>query len=129
MSLYVRETGENRFPSIVFRHGMITGGWIWQQQAQHLQDFHPELFAVHQDRSFYAPGQRLPAAFAGGCRALWREPAPDAIPDLLADRPTIGELSDTRQREILRYADFDCRRTDGACSDYPTDEAVVSGSA
>jgi pimeloyl-ACP methyl ester carboxylesterase len=40
MSLYVRETGENRIPSIVFLHGMITGGWMWQQQAQHLQDFH-----------------------------------------------------------------------------------------
>lgn len=40
MSLYVQETGENRFPSIVFLHGMITGGWMWQPQVQKLPDFH-----------------------------------------------------------------------------------------
>jgi pimeloyl-ACP methyl ester carboxylesterase len=32
MYLYVQETGDHRFSTIVFLHGMITGGWMWQQQ-------------------------------------------------------------------------------------------------
>jgi pimeloyl-ACP methyl ester carboxylesterase len=60
MSLYVQETGENRFPTIVFLHGMITGGWMWQQQTQRLQDFHclvPDL--PEHGRSHHIPWKSI----------------------------------------------------------------------
>lgn len=40
MPLYVQETGNVHASSIVFLHGMLTGGWIWQQQIQGLREFH-----------------------------------------------------------------------------------------
>jgi pimeloyl-ACP methyl ester carboxylesterase len=40
MSLYAEEIGTGHCPTIVFLHGLITSGWMWQQQTQQLQDFH-----------------------------------------------------------------------------------------
>jgi pimeloyl-ACP methyl ester carboxylesterase len=40
MSLYVDETGMVGAPSIVFLHGVGTGGWMWQKQLVALSDFH-----------------------------------------------------------------------------------------
>lgn len=40
MVLYVQETGTAQATSLVFLHGMLTGGWMWQQQIQGLREFH-----------------------------------------------------------------------------------------
>ncbi len=40
MSLYVHETGTPGAPSIVFLHGVGTGGWMWDRQIAALADFH-----------------------------------------------------------------------------------------
>jgi pimeloyl-ACP methyl ester carboxylesterase len=40
MSLYVHESGTPHAPSIVFLHGVGASGWMWEQQATALADFH-----------------------------------------------------------------------------------------
>lgn len=40
MPLYVRESGTQHAPAIVFLHGGGVSGWMWQPQVEQLSDFH-----------------------------------------------------------------------------------------
>lgn len=40
MAIFVQETGSSDGSTILFLHGLITSGWMWQQQAQSLEGFH-----------------------------------------------------------------------------------------
>jgi pimeloyl-ACP methyl ester carboxylesterase len=40
MSLFVRETGKNSSPTIVFIHGGGGAGWMWNPQVEQFSDFH-----------------------------------------------------------------------------------------
>jgi pimeloyl-ACP methyl ester carboxylesterase len=40
MALYIRETGTNSIPSIVFIHGGGGAGWMWNPQVEQFCDFH-----------------------------------------------------------------------------------------
>ena len=40
MTLYVKEVGPARAPTIVLLHGGGVGGWMWQPQIEQLSDYH-----------------------------------------------------------------------------------------